>query len=64
MTINQSPGSIATIVQSIPNNDRYRSYTNLVIKAHQHTALKMTIRSHSDFWKGLRLCNIRFTKFV
>ena len=32
---------------------RIRSYTNLVIKAHQHGALKTSIRSHSDFWKGL-----------
>jgi cardiolipin synthase len=32
----------------------YRSYTHLVIKAHQHGALKMSIRSHYDFWKDIR----------
>jgi hypothetical protein len=25
-----------------------------VIKAHQHGALKMSIRSHYDFWKDIR----------
>ncbi|HJT55019.1 MAG TPA: carboxylesterase family protein [Ktedonobacteraceae bacterium] len=32
----------------------YRSYTHLVITAHQHDASKTSIRSHSDFWKCLR----------
>jgi putative transposase len=31
-----------------------RSYTHLVITTHQYGALKTSIRSHSDFWKGLR----------
>src|SRR6266566_278979 len=30
------------------------SYTLLVIKAHQHAALKTSIRSHSDFWRCIR----------
>jgi hypothetical protein len=31
----------------------FRSYTHLVIKAHQHSTLKTSIRSNSDSWKCL-----------
>jgi hypothetical protein len=36
----------------------FRSYTHVVIKAHQHGALKTSIRSHSNFWKCLRSSTI------
>src|SRR5947209_4088712 len=36
------------------NAKSYGSYTHLVIKAHQHAALKTSIHSHSDFWKCIR----------
>jgi hypothetical protein len=40
--------------ESVVNKVKYRSYTHLVITAHQHDALKTSIRSNSDFWKCLR----------
>jgi hypothetical protein len=34
-------------------NINFRSYTILVIKAHQQSTLKMSMRSNSDFWKDI-----------